>query len=152
MNDNLPTPGVDASVRPMQLNCPHCQAIPKCSGKFHVPVPMAKPWNPGKTNVYSNDEALSESREFIGKKNAAGICGLLLGGLGVHKFILGLNNAGFIMLAVSVGGVILGPCLIFPLFGPMIMGLVGLIEGIIYLTKPDDEFYQTYAIEKKEWF
>ena len=56
------------------------------------------------------------------------------------------------MLAVSVGGVILGPCLIFPLFGPMIMGLVGLIEGIIYLTKPDDEFYQTYAIEKKEWF
>ena len=86
------------------------------------------------------------------EKNAAGICGLLLGGLGVHKFILGLNNAGFIMLAVSVGGVILGPCLIFPLFGPMIMGLVGLIEGIIYLTKPDDEFYQTYAIEKKEWF
>ena len=82
MNDNLPTPGVDASVRPMQLNCPHCQAIltvhpsqaglvadcPKCSGKFHVPVPMAKPWNPGKNNVYSNDEALSESREFIGKK------------------------------------------------------------------------------------
>ena len=166
MNDNLPNPGVDASVRPMQLNCPHCQAIltvhpsqaglvadcPKCSGKFHVPVPMAKPWDPGKTNAYSNDEALSESREFIGKKIAAGICGLLLGGLGVHKFFLGLNNAGFIMLAVSLGGVFLGPCLIFPFFGPMIMGLVGFIEGIIYLTKPDDEFYQTYAIEKKEWF
>ena len=86
------------------------------------------------------------------EKNAAGICGLLLGGLGVHKFFLGLNNAGFIMLAVSVGGLFLTPCLIFPFFGPMIMWLVGLIEGIIYLTKPDDEFYQTYAIEKKEWF
>ena len=25
-------------------------------------------------------------------------------------------------------------------------------EGIMYLTKTDDEFYQTYVVEKKKWF
>lgn len=30
------------------------------------------------------------------------------------------------------------------------MGLIGLIEGIIYLTKSQDDFYQTYAVEKKD--
>jgi len=53
---------------------------------------------------------------------------------------------------VSLSGLVVGPCLILPLFGPVIMGLVGLIEGIIYLTKSQDDFYQTYAVEKKEWF
>lgn len=53
----------------------------------------------------------------------------------VHEFLLGLNNAGLIMLAVSLSGLVVGPCLILPLFGSAIMGLIGLIEGIIYLTK-----------------
>ena len=30
--------------------------------------------------------------------------------------------------------------------------VIGLIEGIIYLTKSDEEFVQTYQIEKKSWF
>ena len=30
--------------------------------------------------------------------------------------------------------------------------LIGLIEGIIYLTKSDQEFYQTYQVNKKGWF
>jgi len=34
----------------------------------------------------------------------------------------------------------------------MIMGVIGLIEGIMYIAKSDDEFYQQYAIEKKQWF
>ncbi|MEX0716039.1 MAG: hypothetical protein WD066_05605 [Planctomycetaceae bacterium] len=29
---------------------------------------------------------------------------------------------------------------------------IGLVEGIIYLTKSDEEFYQTYIVGKKEWF
>jgi len=32
------------------------------------------------------------------------------------------------------------------------MGIIGLIEGIVYLTKSDEDFYQTYAVEKKGWF
>jgi TM2 domain-containing membrane protein YozV len=36
------------------------------------------------------------------KKIAAGICGILLGYLGIHKFILGMTTPGLIMLLVSL--------------------------------------------------
>jgi len=32
------------------------------------------------------------------------------------------------------------------------MGLIGLIEGIIYLTKSDEEFVNLYINQKKGWF
>lgn len=44
------------------------------------------------------------------------------------------------------------PCLIVPIFGLLAMQVIGFIEGIIYLTMPDEAFYQTYGVEKKEWF
>ena len=43
-------------------------------------------------------------------------------------------------------------CLIVLLLVSAAMGVIGLIEGIIYLTKSDEDFFQTYAIQKKEWF
>lgn len=76
-------------------------------------------------------------------KIPAGICGILLGGWGVHKFILGYTGAGLIMLLVSV----LTCFLAYP-----VMHLIGLIEGIIYLTKSDDEFVKTYVDARREWF
>ncbi len=94
----------------------------------------------------------SEIQAFASKKIAAGICGILLGGLGVHKFILGLNNSGTIMLVVWLVGVITGMCILIPLFASIAMAIIGLVEGIIYLTKTDEDFYQTYAVQKKEWF
>jgi TM2 domain-containing membrane protein YozV len=81
--------------------------------------------------------------DVSGKKIAAGICGILLGSLGIHKFILGYTGAGIIMLLVTILSVgILS----------FITGLIGIIEGIIYLTKSDSEFYQTYVANKKSWF
>ncbi|MEH2054994.1 MAG: TM2 domain-containing protein [Nostoc sp.] len=77
------------------------------------------------------------------KKVAAGICAILLGALGIHKFILGYTTEGLIMLLVTI--------LTFG-FGGAIMGIVGLVEGIIYLTKTDEEFLNTYIVEKKGWF
>ncbi|MBN3894687.1 MAG: TM2 domain-containing protein [Nostoc sp. NOS(2021)] len=77
------------------------------------------------------------------KKIAAGICAILLGALGIHKFILGYTTEGVIMLLVTI--------LTFG-FGGAIMGIVGLVEGIIYLTKTDEEFLNAYIIEKKGWF
>ncbi|MDQ3331970.1 MAG: TM2 domain-containing protein [Planctomycetota bacterium] len=91
--------------------------------------------------------------EAASKKLAAGITGILLGTFGVHKFILNYTTAGAIMLAVSVATLVLGfaTCgITLPAAG--IMGIIGLIEGIIYLTKSDEEFYQTYMLGKKEWF
>ena len=80
-------------------------------------------------------------------KVAAGVLGILLGGLGIHKFYLGYSKEGGIMLAVWLVG------LIFTLgIASGIMGIIGLVEGILYLTKPDEEFYRTYEVGHKGWF
>lgn len=83
------------------------------------------------------------SNPAASKKIPAGICGILLGALGVHKFILGYTKEGVIMLLVTI---------LTAGFGGMITGLIGLIEGIVYLVKPDDEFVATYVDGKKGWF
>jgi TM2 domain-containing membrane protein YozV len=77
------------------------------------------------------------------KKIPAGILGILLGGLGIHKFILGYTKEGVIMLLVTL--------LTFGI-GAGIMAIIGLIEGIIYLTKSDEDFVSTYITGKKGWF
>ena len=90
------------------------------------------------------------------KKLAAGLCGILIGGLGIHKFVLGYQQEGIIMLSVNLGAMVLFmiSCgFLFPLiFVSMAVGVVGLVEGIIYLTKSDEEFVQTYIANKKPWF
>lgn len=86
---------------------------------------------------------MSEQPVDASKKIAAGICGILLGAFGIHKFILGMNKPGIIMLVVTV--VTCG-------MGGAVMGIIGLVEGIMYLTKTDEEFYNTYVVGKKEWF
>jgi TM2 domain-containing membrane protein YozV len=77
------------------------------------------------------------------KKIPAGVCGILLGALGVHKFLLGYTKEGVIMLLVTV--------LTFGLCG-FIMGIIGLVEGIIYLSMDDSKFVSTYITGKKGWF
>lgn len=80
-------------------------------------------------------------------KIPAGVCAIILGGLGVHKFILGYNGAGIIMLLVSlIGGVV--TCGV----ASGVMHIIGLIEGILYLCKSDDEFVRTYVDGRKPWF
>jgi TM2 domain-containing membrane protein YozV len=77
------------------------------------------------------------------KKIMAGVFGIVLGALGIHKFILGYTKEGLIMLLVSV----LSCGLVAP-----VMGIIGLIEGIIYLTKTDEDFVRIYIENKKGWF
>lgn len=77
------------------------------------------------------------------KKIAAGICGILLGSFGIHKFILGYNTEGFILLAATV---------LTCFMGAAVTSIIGLVEGIIYLTKTDAEFISTYVVSKKSWF
>jgi len=86
---------------------------------------------------------MTQSSSADNKKVVAGICGILLGGLGVHKFILGYNTEGLIMLLVTV--LTCG-------MGGAVMGVIGLVEGIIYLTKDDAEFVSTYQNGVKKWF
>ena len=35
---------------------------------------------------------------------------------------------------------------------PVAVGIIGLVEGIMYLTKSDEEFVRTYVQNKKPWF
>lgn len=73
------------------------------------------------------------------KKLVAGLLGILLGGFGVHKFYLGYTKEGIIQIVIT-----------FVTCG--IGSLVGLIEGILYLTKSDSEFVATYVTGRKGWF
>ena len=77
------------------------------------------------------------------KKMMCGILGILIGALGIHKFVLGYQKEGLIMLLVTVL-----TCGI----GGMVMGIIGLVEGIMYLTKTDEEFVNTYITNQKPWF
>ena len=73
------------------------------------------------------------------KKVLAGILGSLLGGFGLHRFVLGDTTGGLIRIAITVVTCGMG-------------SLIGLVEGIIYLTKSDEDFVQTYIVEGKKWF
>ncbi len=73
------------------------------------------------------------------KKILAGILAIVIGSLGIHKFILGYTQEGIIQIVITIVTCGIG-------------GIIPLIEGIIYLTKSDEEFYQTYQVGKKGWF
>ena len=106
------------------------------------------------------EEAKKTAQEFTeglkdaggdNKKILAGILAIILGSLGIHKFVLGYQKEGIILLAVTLIGFVLS-CVGIGVFMVWITGLIGLIEGIIYLTKSDEDFYNTYQAGKKPWF
>lgn len=88
--------------------------------------------------------AADPMKEVNQKKMLTGILAIVLGWLGIHKFILGQTTAGIIMAAVSV--VSCGTLSIVP-------WVIGVVEGIMYLTKTDEEFKATYMDgDGKAWF
>jgi TM2 domain-containing membrane protein YozV len=118
------------------------------------PLPKATALATVVTPLVATSEATSPHyREFVNKRDPAGVCGLLLGGLAIHKFMLGQTTPAVILLVVNllsfVGGFF--TCGVLWIF-TVGVGVISLIEGITYLTKSDEEFYRRYAIEKREWF
>jgi TM2 domain-containing membrane protein YozV len=87
----------------------------------------------------NNSAAPTYSKEQIDKKLVSGLLGILLGGLGVHKFYLGYTKEGIIQIVITI-------------FTCGIGSVLGLIEGILYLTKSDAEFVSTYVVGRKGWF
>ncbi|WP_346937769.1 TM2 domain-containing protein [uncultured Clostridium sp.] len=63
-------------------------------------------------------------------KTTAGILAILLGGLGVHKFYLGKIGMGILYIVF---------CWTY------IPAIIGIIEGIIYLTSSEEKFYYKYV-------
>ena len=73
------------------------------------------------------------------KKVLAGVLAILLEYLGIHKFILGYTKEGIIQIVIT-------------LVSCGFAGIIPFVEGIIYLTKSDEEFYNTYQVGRKGWF
>jgi TM2 domain-containing membrane protein YozV len=111
------------------------------------PVPLVVPASQPPIPAYHSAHPVAPYNPANSNRVAAGVCGILLGGLGVHKFILGMPLAGTIMLVMTlvVGMLTCG-------LSASVMGLIGLIEGIVYLTKSDEDFYHTYVVQKRQWF
>lgn len=91
----------------------------------------------------------SYANEAIRRKDhvSAGLLALFLGVFGVHKFYLGCNNAGFIMLTMTI----IGGMLTFGLAAAVIW-LIAIIEGVIYLTKSQTDFDRIYVLNQRDWF
>ncbi|MCD0165084.1 TM2 domain-containing protein [Deinococcus sp. 12RED42] len=162
--------------RPQDLRIPAATPAPTVSPsltKLAVPQPDlgARPITPPASNLDRFGEpARPQAPQPLGradvaqKKLIAGLLGIFLGSLGVHKFYLGNTTPGAIMLGVNVGvwivAFVLG--LLTLGFGLVItlplaalvssaVGLLGLVEGIIYLTRSDADFEREYILGQKAW-
>jgi TM2 domain-containing membrane protein YozV len=131
-------------------NWQRADSLPELADLFQAPAPNVPagfapppPQNFGQQQQFGQQYGPPPYNPASSNRIAAGICGILLGGLGIHKFVLGMTTPGLVMLLVTV--LTCG-------YGGIVMGVIGLIEGIIYLTKSDEEFYQTYVVQKKGWF
>ena len=122
------------------------------------PTPPATAWQPdaqqaqGQPYVQqpgAQQPAQPYAAPAVGEKDhvAAGLLALFLGWLGVHKFYLGYNTSGFIMLGTSILGGILTLSV-----ASWAIWVIAIVEGIFYLSKSQTEFEQMYVINKREWF
>jgi TM2 domain-containing membrane protein YozV len=73
------------------------------------------------------------------KRVLCGVLGILIGGIGIHRFMLGDTTGGILRIVISIVTCGVG-------------SLIGFIEGIIYLTKTDEQFVKEYQEGKKAWF
>ena len=71
---------------------------------------------------------------------AAGLLAIFFGSLGIHKFYMGLTGPGFILLGITI----IGGILTFGL-ALTVTSVIGIIEGIIYLTRSQEQFESEYV-------
>ena len=105
-------------------------------------------------------------------KLVAGLLGIFLGWVGAHKFYLGFKQPAVIQMAIGGSGLVLtlfvaniffysgiyGIGFVIGLLlyvvgyiALLAAGILGLVEGIIYLTKSDEDFQTIYVTGRKQW-
>jgi TM2 domain-containing membrane protein YozV/RNA polymerase subunit RPABC4/transcription elongation factor Spt4 len=134
-------------VDPQAVACPGCGVPPLLEKKYCHNCGSTT----GPTQVICTKCGVALARQTLAtgtkSKVAAGLLGIFLSWLGIHKFYLGYTKEGVIMLLVSIlGGVVTCGA------ATGVMSIIGLIEGIIYLTKSDEEFERLYVQGHKGWF
>lgn len=96
--------------------------------------------------IYPDPSPVSARQEGEKNKVVAALLAFFLGGFGAHKFYIGANGAGIVMLLCTLLGWVLA-------FIPTgIIWTISIIEAAIYLTRSDDDFYRNYEVGKKSWF
>lgn len=58
--------------------------------------------------------------------------------VGIHRFMIGDTTGGIIRLVATV------------LCG--VPAVISIVEGVMYLMKTDEQFYNEYIVGKKAWF
>jgi TM2 domain-containing membrane protein YozV len=109
---------------------------------------LIQPNAPTRSFVQTARQAQEYARKFLEapepadvNRIAVGVLAIVFGCLGVHKFILGRTGQGLVMLLLT--------CLILP---APVMAAVGFVEGVIYLTRTDHDFYRIYVRGRRGWF
>lgn len=139
------------SVDRRAVICPRCGVAP-WRGKKHCPN-CAHETDPNQAVCLNCGVALpgqdipGVSAGIDQRKLTAGLLAIFLGALGIHKFYLGYKEEAIIMLVVSIGGYFVTCGL-----ATSVMAVIGIIEGILYLTRSDTEFERVYIRHKKGWF
>jgi TM2 domain-containing membrane protein YozV len=140
-------------VSPTTIACLSCGAAPRSQNSFC--------WHCGKPTTavqiicvvcgvsLETPKAASPKVETPQQKSklVAGLLAIFLGWLGLHKFYLDYSKEGLILLLVAiVGG-------FFTLtIAAWVIAVFALVEGFIYLSKSDQEFENTYVLNKRPWF
>lgn len=128
----------------MAIYCPRCNASNADTAQvcYNCQAPLAGSAAGGAYQPMQQGYGSAPPAQQIpgaDKKMIAGILGIVAGGFGIHKFILGYTTEGIIQIALTFITCGLG-------------SIIGIVEGVIYLTKSDEEFVRTYIQNKKGWF
>jgi len=139
-------PQCGAPIDAMATTCKFCGAEIAAQPQYQVQTPQYAPiqapqyqapqyQTPQYATIqapqYQAPQTYNPAANTSGKsKTTAGILAILLGGIGVHKFYLGQTGKGILYLLF---------CWTY------IPALLGLIEGIMYLTSSDEKFYSKYV-------
>ena len=133
-------PQCGASVDPGLTNCKYCgeafpqpqtaqpqYAQPQYAQQQYGQQPQQAPYGYPPQTVYIQQQPVNPINPSwpIKSKVAAGLLGIFLGGIGIHKFYLGKVGMGILYILF---------CWTF------IPALVGFIEGIVYLSSNDHNF------------
>lgn len=138
------------SVNENAVACTSCGVNPKLSNKFCYSCGVKTKDNQVVCVKCGVSLGSPSGSSFAGdgekNKMMAFLLALFLGTIGVHKFYLGYNNAGIIMLVCGTIGWILFA------IPPMVMAVIALIEAITYISKTDADFKAVYVDNEKAWF
>lgn len=138
--DSPPTPAPPVKE---QKFCVECGAKILAKAIVCPSCGCGQPVRPGSNAAASNGGS---------NRIAAGLLAIFLGNLGIHKFIMGYPAEGAILLVLNLACFVSGCIIVVPFVGCLAISVIVLIEGILYLTKTDEEFNQMYVVNRRPWF